>query len=284
MTKKKGGLNRGFGAFMTDKNRVDEILKKSEEGLEVVQLPIEKIITSDQPRKSFDEESLKDLADSIKEHGVIQPIIVRKVDDNYEIIAGERRYRGSLLAEKETIPAIVRDLDDYEKENLALIENVQREDLNPYDEAVAYKSIIDKYKMTQEELAKAMGKSRPYISNTIRLLRLDDRVLEFLKDGKISYSMGRELLSINDGDKQYKKAKEIISGNLSIREVKKPKKRKKHTRKPSVHIVELEEDFMDRLGTKVKIDERKKVISIDYYDNEDLQRIIEIIVGDNNAI
>lgn len=281
MARKKGGLNRGFGAFMSDKSRVEGILNTEEENLEVQDLDIKKVISDkNQPRQSFDEETLKDLADSISEHGVIQPIIVREIDDKYEIIAGERRYRASLLAKQKTIPAIIRDLDDYEKENLALIENVQREDLNPYDEAVAYKSIIDKYKITQEELAKAMGKSRPYISNTIRLLRLDERVLEFLKDGKISYSIGRELLSINDPDEQYEKAKEIVEGNLTVREIKKPKKRKRRNRKPSVHVVELEENFMDKLGTKVRIDERKKVISIDYYDNEDLQRIIEIILGD----
>lgn len=280
MTRKKGGLNRGLGAFISDKNKVEEILKPSN-SLEVQDLKIEDVIPrEDQPRQAFDEESLRELASSISEYGVIQPIIVRKIGKQYEIIAGERRYRASKLAKKETIPGIVRELDDYEGENLALIENIQREDLNPFDEATAYKSIIDKYELTQEDLAKAIGKSRPYISNTIRLLRLDERVLEFLKTGQISYSMGRELLSISDKEKQYQRALEIIENKISVKDVAKAKKRKKRAKNPNIHLIEVEETFMDKLGTKVRINESKKVISIDYYDNEDLQRIIEIIIGE----
>ncbi len=280
MTRKKGGLNRGLGAFISDKNKVEEILKPSST-MEIQELKIEDVEPRDnQPRQAFDEETLKELAASILEHGVIQPIIVRKVEDKYEIIAGERRYRASKLAKKETIPAIIRDLDDYQGENLALIENIQREDLNPYDEATAYKDIIDKYQLTQEELSKAIGKSRPYISNTIRLLRLDERVLELLKTGQLSYSMGRELLSITDKDQQYKRALEIIENKISVKEVAKAKKKKRRAKTPNIHLVQVEETFMDRLGTKVRINESKKVISIDYYDNEDLQRIIEIIVGE----
>lgn len=280
MTRKKGGLNRGLGAFISDKTKVEEILKPSST-MEIQELKIEDVEPRDnQPRQAFDEETLKELAASILEHGVIQPIIVRKVEDKYEIIAGERRYRASKLAKKETIPAIIRDLDDYQGENLALIENIQREDLNPYDEATAYKDIIDKYQLTQEELSKAIGKSRPYISNTIRLLRLDERVLELLKTGQLSYSMGRELLSITDKDQQYKRALEIIENKISVKEVAKAKKKKRRAKTPNIHLVQVEETFMDRLGTKVRINESKKVISIDYYDNEDLQRIIEIIVGE----
>ncbi len=278
--KKKGGLNRGLGAFITDKNKVEDILNPKE-SLEVVELNMDDIIVNkDQPRKTFNEDSLKDLANSIEKHGVIQPILVRKIDDKFEIVAGERRFRASKLINKDTIPGIVKDLDDYEQENLSLIENVQREDLSPYEEALAYKSIINNYKMTQDELAKALGKSRPYISNTIRLLRLDERVLEFLKTGEISYSIGRELLSISDKDEQFKRAVEIIEKGISVKEVSKAKKRKRRAKPTNFHLVEVEETFMDRLGTKVRIDENKKVISIDYYDNEDLQRIIEIIVGE----
>ena len=278
--KKKGGLNRGLGAFITDKNKVEDILNPKE-SLEVVELNMDDIIVNeDQPRKTFNEDSLKELANSIEKHGVIQPILVRKIDDKFEIVAGERRFRASKLINKDTIPGIVKDLDDYEQENLSLIENVQREDLSPYEEALAYKSIINNYKMTQDELAKALGKSRPYISNTIRLLRLDERVLEFLKTGEISYSIGRELLSISDKDEQFKRAVEIIEKGISVKEVSKAKKRKRRAKPTNFHLVEVEETFMDRLGTKVRIDENKNVISIDYYDNEDLQRIIEIIVGE----
>ncbi|MFB0972648.1 MAG: ParB/RepB/Spo0J family partition protein [Tissierellia bacterium] len=280
MTRKKGGLNRGLGAFISDKNKVEEILKPSNE-LEIQELKLDDVEPrEDQPRQAFDEESLKELANSISEYGVIQPIIVRKVGKKYEIVAGERRYRASKLANKDTIPAIIRELDDFEGENLSIIENIQREDLNPYDEAVAYKSIIDKYELTQEDLSKAIGKSRPYISNTIRLLRLDERVLEFLKSGQISYSIGRELLSITDNDEQYKRALEIMENKISVKAVAKAKKRKKRIKSPNIHLMEVEESFMDRLGTKVRINESQKVISINYYDNEDLQRIIEIIVGE----
>lgn len=280
MIKKKGGLNRGLGAFISDKNKVEEILKPQKD-MEVVNLALKDIVVNEnQPRKEFDEKSLNELAKSIEEYGVIQPIIVRKLDDKYEIVAGERRFRASKIAKKTYIPAMIKDLTDYEQENLSLIENVQREDLNSYEEALAYKSIIEKYKMTQEELAKAIGKSRPYISNTIRLLRLDPRVLELLKSGEISYSIGRELLSISDGDDQYKKALDIIENNTSVKEVTQAKKRKRRQKPTNFHLVEVEETFMDRLGTKVRINEDKKVISINYYDNEDLQRIIEIIVGD----
>lgn len=282
MIKKKGGLNRGLDAFINDKKSVEDIIKPIKDG-EILNLDLKDIKTNDsQPRKSFEEDKLKDLAASIKEHGVIQPIIVRKLGEDYEIVAGERRYRASLLSEMKSIPAIVKDLDDFERENLALIENVQREDLNPFEEAVAYKNLIDRYNLTQDELAKGIGKSRPYISNTVRLLRLDDRVLEFLKEGKISYSIARELLSINNPDEQYMRAKEIIESGLTVKEVAKSKKRRRNTKKAetNIYLSDVEDKFMSSLGTKVKIDDDKKVISINYYDNEDLQRIIEIIVGE----
>ncbi len=280
MTKKIGGLNRGLSAFINDKSKVDDILNEGKTG-QVIEIDLDKITTNkNQPRKVFNESALKELSNSIEKHGVIQPIIVREKDGIYEIVAGERRYRASKLLEKKTIPAIIKDLSDYEQENLSLIENVQREDLSPYEEALAYRSIIENYKMTQDDLAKALGKSRPYISNTIRLLRLDERVLELLKNGDISYSIGRELLSISNGDEQYKKALEIVEKGTSVKEVSKQKKRKRRQKPTNFHLVEVEETFMDRLGTKVRIDEEKKIISINYYDNEDLQRIIEIITGE----
>ena len=183
MTNKKGGLKRGLDVFIKDKDNLEDLIKPQKKD-QVIDLNIEEIIANeDQARKTFDPDSLKDLAKSIESYGVIQPIIVRKLNDKYEIIAGERRYRASKLAGKTTIPAIIKDLDDFQREKISLIENVQREDLNPYEEALAYKSIIEKYELTQEDLAKGLGNSRPYLSNTIRLLRLDDRVFELLKDG-----------------------------------------------------------------------------------------------------
>lgn len=280
MTNKKGGLKRGLDVFIKDKDNLEDLIKPQKKD-QVIDLDIKDITANeDQARKSFDPDRLKDLAKSIESYGVIQPIIVRKLDDKYEIIAGERRYRASKLAGKNTIPAIIKDLDDFQREKISLIENVQREDLNPYEEALAYKSIIEKYELTQEDLAKGLGKSRPYISNTIRLLRLDDRVLELLKDGKISYSIARELLSIQDKDAQYEKALEIVKNSLTVKDLTQKKKKKTKVKKINIFLEEIEEKFINSLGTKVKIDDDKKVISINYYDNEDLQRLIEIIVGE----
>lgn len=280
MTNKKGGLKRGLDVFIKDKDNLEDLIKPQKKD-QVVDLNIEEIFANEeQARKTFDPDKLKDLAKSIESFGVIQPIIVRKLDDKYEIIAGERRYRASKLAGKITIPAIIKDLDDFQREKISLIENVQREDLNPYEEALAYKSIIEKYELTQEDLAKGLGKSRPYISNTIRLLRLDDRVLELLKDGKISYSIARELLAIQDKDAQYEKALEIIKDGLTVKDLTQKKKKRTKVKKANIFLEEVEEKFINTLGTKVKIDDDKKVISINYYDNEDLQRLIEIIVGE----
>lgn len=280
MTNKKGGLKRGLDVFIKDKDNLEDLIKPQKKD-QVVDLNIEEIFANeDQARKTFDPDRLKDLAKSIENYGVIQPIIVRKLDDKYEIIAGERRYRASKLAGKTTIPAIIKDLDDFQREKISLIENVQREDLNPYEEALAYKSIIEKYELTQEDLAKGLGKSRPYISNTIRLLRLDDRVLELLKEGKISYSIARELLAIQDKDAQYEKALEIIKDGLTVKDLTQKKKKKTKVKKSNIFLEEIEERFINSLGTRVKIDDDKKVISINYYDNEDLQRLIEIIVGE----
>lgn len=280
MTNKKGGLKRGLDVFIKDKDNLEDLIKPQKKD-QVIDLDIKDITANeDQARKSFDPDRLKDLAKSIESYGVIQPIIVRKLDDKYEIIAGERRYRASKLAGKSTIPAIIKELDDFQREKISLIENVQREDLNPYEEALAYKSIIEKYELTQEDLAKGLGKSRPYISNTIRLLRLDDRVLELLKDGKISYSIARELLSIQDKDAQYEKALEIVKNSLTVKDLTQKKKKKTKVKKTNIFLEEIEERFINSLGTKVKIDDDKKVISINYYDNEDLQRLIEIIVGE----
>lgn len=281
MTKKRGGLNRGLGAFISDKQKVEEILKPSNQ-ISVIEIPLEEIeVNIKQPRMDFDEEALKELSKSIEEHGVLQPILLNKKEDGYIIIAGERRFRASQLAGKTTIPAIIRDLDEIDREKISIIENIQRVDLNPFEEAMAYRSIMDNYKITQEELAQTIGKSRPYISNTVRLLNLDDRVLELLRKGKISSSIGRELLTISDKNQQYKKALEVIDKGISVKGLTKQRKKpKSKSQDKDIYIQEVERSFMDRLGTKVTIDDNKKSISIDYYDYEDLNRIIEIIVGE----
>lgn len=279
---KRRGLGRGIDAFITDKNKIEDILKPANSG-EVKELPLDEIIRNEnQPRKEFDKAALNELAQSIAEFGVIQPIIVRKTDTGYVIVAGERRFRASQLAGLEKIPVIIREFEDLDYEKVALIENVQRVDLNPVDEAHAYKSIIDNYGITQEELAKTIGKSRPYVSNTMRLLKLDPRVLEMLRTGQLSPSMGKVLLSIKDEKEQYKKALSILKSGESVHDASGGKKKRtgKSKSNQNIYYREIEESFLNRLGTKVNIDDKKKVISINYYDEDDLQRLIEIIIGE----
>ena len=288
---KKYGLNRGLNAFISDKSKIQDILEKnasSDENLDNEELVIKDVDIDeiypnlDQPREHFDEDRLEELAQSIKEHGILQPIILIEQEDGYQIVAGERRYRASKLAGLKTVPAIIRELDNKNLEKLALIENIQREDLNPCEEAKAYRSMIDNYNMTQQELADSVGKSRPYIANILRLLNLDPRVLEMVRTGDISQSMGRELLSIEDGDEQYEKARQVVDEGLSVSKVSKTKTKRKPRRKveKDIFIQQLEDDFEDRLGTKVNINESRRIISIDYYDDEDLQRLIDIIIGE----
>lgn len=280
MTKRRG-LGRGIDAFITDKNKIEDILEPANSG-DIKEIPLVDIVRNEnQPRKEFDKAALNELAQSVAEFGVLQPIIVRKTDLGHVIVAGERRYRAAQMAGLEKIPAIIREFDDIDYDKIALIENVQRVDLNPLDEAMAYKSIIDNYGITQEELAKTIGKSRPYVSNTMRLLKLDPRVLEMLRTGQISSSMGKVLLSIKDENEQYKKALSIIKSGESVHEVSsKKKKTKRRSQNGNIYYREIEESFLNRLGTKVNIDDKRKVISINYYDEDDLQRLIEIIIGE----
>lgn len=280
MTKRRG-LGRGIDAFITDKNKIEDILEPANSG-DIKEIPLVDIVRNEnQPRKEFDKAALNELAQSVAEFGVLQPIIVRKTDLGHVIVAGERRYRAAQMAGLEKIPAIIREFDDVDYDKIALIENVQRVDLNPLDEAMAYKSIIDNYGITQEELAKTIGKSRPYVSNTMRLLKLDPRVLEMLRTGQISSSMGKVLLSIKDENEQYKKALSIIKSGESVHEVSsKKKKTKRRSQNGNIYYREIEESFLNRLGTKVNIDDKRKVISINYYDEDDLQRLIEIIIGE----
>ncbi len=280
MTKRRG-LGRGIDAFITDKNKIEDILEPANSG-DIKEIPLVDIVRNEnQPRKEFDKAALNELAQSVAEFGVLQPIIVRKTDLGHVIVAGERRYRAAQMAGLEKIPAIIREFDDIDYDKIALIENVQRVDLNPLDEAMAYKSIIDNYGITQEELAKTIGKSRPYVSNTMRLLKLDPRVLEMLRTGQISSSMGKVLLSIKDENEQYKKALSIIKSGESVHEVSsKKKKTKSRSQNGNIYYREIEESFLNRLGTKVNIDDKRKVISINYYDEDDLQRLIEIIIGE----
>lgn len=292
MSTKKRGLGKGLSALISDKPSMESILSSTPESNQasiIKKIPLNQIIAKvDQPRKDFDDEALKDLAKSIETNGVIQPILLRAVDDKYQIIAGERRYRASQIAKLKEIPAILVDVDDENAAKLALVENIQREDLNPIEEAMAYKQLMEEFDLKQEELGHAIGKSRTYITNTIRLLNLDNKVIEYLYNGNLTTGHGKVLLGIKDKKEQQELAEKIIATGLNVREteteVKKSKSKKKSKRlKPTkeAHIIDIEEEFMRVLGTKVKLVKGNEVskIEIEFYGEEDLERIYEIITN-----
>ncbi|MDU2503266.1 MAG: ParB/RepB/Spo0J family partition protein [Peptoniphilus harei] len=279
MTKKKG-LGRGIGNFLNSSEKIREVIE--EERSKLMEINIEDIVANEgQPRKNFDQEELKDLASSIKKYGIIQPLLLKKKEDKYEIIAGERRFRAAGLAGLERVPAIVKDISDDESSRIAIIENIQRKDLNPVEEAMSYRHLLDSQDLTQKELADEIGKSRQYIGNTIRLLNLDPRVLKLLEEERISTSHGKKLLSIKDGEKQYKEAMRIIKDSLPVNENKKTVKRPRIQEKEDIFLVDMRSKVERTLGTKVNFKKRGKVgkIEIEYYGEEDLSRILDLILA-----
>ena len=278
-------LGKGLGAIFGDDldSVLDEITKgKDEIEGEKVGLKISDIRPNPyQPRKIFDETALKELSDSIKERGVFQPILVRKSLKGYELIAGERRLKASKLAGLKEIPAIVLDFNDTDMMEVSLLENVQREDLTPIEEAQAYSQIIQKLDYTQEELAKRIGKSRVYITNTLRLLRLPTKVQELVNDGKLSYGHARALLGISDEEKILELANRVVNEGLTVRDIEtivkaknEPKVPKVKT-KPNPYLTNVRRNLEDKLSTKVDVD--KKKIVIHYSSTKDLNRILEIL-------
>ena len=282
MAAKKRGLGKGLSALISDELLVED--NNDKEAVEYVDIDLISP-NKNQPRKNIDKKALTELADSIKAHGLIQPIILRKTGKSYEIIAGERRWRACKIAGLKEIPCIIKDIDDKVSAKYALIENIQREDLNPIEEAIAYKKLMEDFGLTQEEVAKELGKSRSYIANTVRLLNLHEKIIEYISKGQLTAGHGKALLSIKDEDKQLHAAEEIIKNNLNVRQTeditnnKANKKGKKTKKEP--YIMELEENLMKILGTKVNLVQGRKKgkIEIEYYDNEDLERIIDILRG-----
>ena len=278
------GLEQLFSNEVIDFDNFEKKIVNETKDSDIVEIPLTEIRSNPyQPRKEFDEQSLREFADSIKEHGVIQPIIVKKSIKGYEIIAGERRTRASKMAGKETIPAIIRDFTDQEMMEIALIENIQREDLNPIEEAEALAKIIASNNMTQEEAAKKFGKSRSYITNILGLLSLPEKTKKYVREGKISMGHARVLSKLSDTDQINKLADLIIEEGLSVRETEKltsaedmPKKNK-IKREPvynARHTI-YETIMRERIGTKVKIGTKK--IEIPYASDNDLDRILDIL-------
>lgn len=274
------GLGRGLGALIpTEANFEDN----------VQEIEINKIKTNkNQPRKNFNEERLDELYHSIKAHGVLQPVILRKLNDGYELVAGERRLRAALKANLRKIPAIVKKLTDSEAMEIALIENLQREDLNPLEEAAAYKRLMVEFKMTQDELSKRVGKSRSQIANTVRLLNLDEPILKMISDNKLTAGHGRALLSVEGTKDRLLLAQKIIDGNLSVRQVEElsknesmSKKKKKNAPKEINPVfIELTDKLQRSLGTKVKIKgtEKRGKIEIEFYSTDELERLLEMLI------
>ena len=284
---KKTGLGKGLdvlfgGSPLEMETNEPEVVPEENENLKTLKIT-EVEPNRDQPRKQFNQESLEELAESIKSYGVIQPIVVSKMDGYYGIVAGERRWRAAKLAGLEEIPAIIRQDDEQTNREIALIENIQREDLNPYDKALGIRSLMDKYGMTQEEVSKKIGKSRSSISNTVRILNLAPNVLELVKEGKLTEGHCKALAAITDEKRQYEMAVRMIERGESVRQAEQKNLRNKKEKKldPKYQYLydDIEDKFQGFFGTKVKLDQgkRKGKIIIEYNNNEDLERMLNLI-------
>jgi len=301
MVAKKTGLGKGLDSLIPthsssqkttvkevkdEKQQVKTVVKQEEFKIKITEIEPNR----EQPRKKFDEDALLELAESIKQFGVIQPLIVQKRGDYYEIIAGERRWRAAKMAGLKEIPVIIKDYTNQERVEISLIENIQREDLNPIEEAHAYKRLLNEFSLKQDEVAERVSKSRTAVTNSMRLLKLDDRVQQMVIDDMISTGHARALLSIEDKELQYTVANRIFDEKLSVRETEKlmksiqlEKTDKKKEDKNTVNSLiykDIEEKIKAILGTKVIVDHKannKGKIQIEYYSNEELERIVEML-------
>ena len=307
MAAKRKGLGKGINNLIPETDVIRSTPKKKTEKKEVVKEVVKEVIKEakvpvpgdtmmkisdiepnrEQPRKNFDKEALQELADSIKQFGIIQPIVVQKKDDYYEIIAGERRWRAAKLAKLKEVPVIIKEYSDREVMEIALIENIQRKDLNPIEEALAYKSLIDEYSLKQEELANRVSKSRTAIANSMRLLKLTDSVQNMLINDEISMGHARALLTLEQEDLQIEAAKTIVSKGLSVRDTEKLVKSILNPKQVKLPIPSAEAAIYDaianklreKMGTKVSINHKKNgkgKIEIEYYSQEELERLIEM--------
>lgn len=311
MAKGKRGLGKGLGAFFGDEVvqeaenqessstvqktnanvNVQEAPVKTEETAKEITIKLSKIEPNrEQPRKDFNEEQLNELADSIRQYGILQPLLVQKKGDYYEIVAGERRWRAAKIAGLKEVPVVIREYNEQQAVEIALIENVQREDLNPIEEAMAYQRLMQEFHLKQEEIAERVSKNRSTITNSIRLLNLEPDVQKMLVENLISSGHARALLAVEDPDAQLKLAQRIVQEKLSVREVEKavkllgktPKEKKKSQTDEALELIfkNLEERMKTVMGTKVNIsrkDKSKGRVEIEYYSESELERIVELI-------
>ena len=298
MATKKAGLGKGLDSLITNKvaptKPATEAEKKDEKVIEEILMDIKKVEPNrEQPRKNFDEDALLELSESIKQFGVLQPLLVQDKKGYYEIIAGERRWRAAKLAGLKEVPVIIKDLTEQEVVEIALIENIQRENLNPIEEAIAYKRLLTEFNLKQDEVAERVSKSRTAVTNSMRLLKLNEKVQQMVIDDMLSTGHARALLGIDDQEKQYQTAQKIFDEKLSVRETEKlvkklqqekeedkSKKEAKIDPKMAAIFGDLEETMKMILGTKVAInqkDDKKGKIEIEYYSMDELDRIIDLI-------
>ena len=295
---KKTGLGKGLDSLIPVHNNTEKekavvekvVEKKTDTVLRITEIEP----NTGQPRKNFNEDALEELADSIKQFGLIQPLVVQKRDGYYEIIAGERRWRAAKKAGLKEVPVIIRDYTDEEMMEIALIENLQREDLNPIEEAQAYKKLINDYKLKQDEIAEKVSKSRVAITNSMRLLKLSEKVQDMIVDEMISSGHGRALLALNDKKMQEELANRIFDEKLSVRETEQivkalnnPKEKKQKEEYSDNFVYEkIENEFKEIIGTNVSIKRKsqdKGKIEIEYYSTEDLERIIDLMKKTKNS-
>ena len=304
MTPRKGGLGRGLDAMISEtaknprtspkktnskKNAKQELQEKKEEGTVFTVKMTQIEPNRKQPRKQFDEDALLELAESIKQFGVLQPLLVQKKDDYYEIIAGERRWRASKLAGIKEVPVIIKDFSEQEAVEISLIENIQRENLNPIEEALAFKKLLTEFNLKQDEVAERVSKSRTAVTNSMRLLKLDERVQQMVIDEMITTGHARALLSIEDKEIQFQLANQIFDNKLSVRETEKLVKSFGQEKKEPKKKKEIENEFIYKnieekvksiLGTKVQVCHKSNntgKIEIEYYSNDELERIVELL-------
>ena len=289
-TRKAGGLGKGLDSLIADKKPATSSKTKKEEIKEdgaPIQVSIDKVEPNkEQPRKKFDEEALAELADSISKYGVLQPLLVQDNGKYYEIIAGERRWRAAKIAKLKEIPVIIKNYTEQERAEISLIENLQREDLNPIEEAVAYKRLLEEFNLKQEEVAERVSKSRTAVTNSMRLLKLDERVQQMLIDGQISSGHARALLGVENKEGQFMLAQNVVDKKLSVRDIEKlvkkePSKEKEDKKDDPMNVIyqDMAEKLKEILGTKVSVNNKngKGKIEIEYYSPEEFDRIVGLI-------
>jgi ParB family chromosome partitioning protein len=281
-------LGRGLGALISPSTsfRKTPIVSDKFDGQRIWNIPVSEVHPNpDQPRRHFDQEALDELSDSIKKHGVLQPLIVsEKTDGGYELIAGERRWRASKQAGLATVPVVVKELADQEKVEIALIENIQREDLNPIEEAFAYKRLMEEFDLTQQEVSEKVGKSRPAVANMVRLLDLPEEAKSALVDGKINTGQARALLSLETTEKQLAMLSSMMGQKITVRELEREVNKQridKSSLRRDPNLTYLEDKLRSALGTKVGISQKgdKGIVTISYFSKEELAKIIKKIVG-----